>query len=96
MKIDSKLLASAILLVACSSETPAAPSRPPIPPPATIPDGGEGTGDGGTQANCFDAAAAKPTEPGQFLNQCNGTGCFKFDTAQIEGWKPGSPLPPLN
>lgn len=86
---------------ACSSEQAAAPSRPPIPPPAA--DGGDGVdgggsdgGEGGTPGSCFDTTKEKPTTPAQFLNQCNGTGCFEFDNAaRIEGFKPG-PLPPLS
>ena len=38
----------------------------------------------------------KPTTPANFLNQCNGTECFKFDNAaRIEAFKPGA-LPSLN
>ncbi len=91
-----------IALAACSSSEPAAaPSRPPIPAPATETDGG-GTGPGvetGTDggADCFDTTKTKPTETSHFLNQCNGTECFKFDNStRIEGFKPGQALPPLN
>lgn len=86
---------------ACSSDDPVAPSRPPIPVPAPTVDGGgvvDPTGDGGgpSGSNCFDTTKAKPAAPADFLNQCNSNECFKFDSARIEGFTPGSPLPPLN
>jgi hypothetical protein len=84
---------------ACSSEEPAAPSRPPVPAPITTGGGnGDGGGDnGGTQNGCFDATKSKPTQVVQFLNQCNSTECFKFENAtRIEGFKPAEPLAPLN
>lgn len=90
-------LAALVSFIACSSEEPAAPSRPPTPAPAT-PTADGGPGDGGpTSADCFDTSKEKPVEPQHFLNQCNGTECFAFDNgARIEGFTPGAPLPPLN
>lgn len=91
------------VIAACSSEEAVAPSRPPVPPPSTSSSGGTGGEDGGTDPdggpskNCFDTKAAKPTQPKEFLNQCNSGECFGFDNGtRIEGWTPGSALPPLN
>jgi hypothetical protein len=92
------LLASLGPLAACSTDDgEATPSRPPIPPVPTTPigtDGGPGADGGGTR-DCFDSTKEKPTEPSQFLNQCNDGECFGFDNAaRIEGYTPGV-LPPL-
>ncbi|MBX3189516.1 MAG: hypothetical protein KF819_21000 [Labilithrix sp.] len=91
--------AAALALVgvqACSSEEPAAPSRPPIPPPIVDQGDGGASDAGGDAGDCFDTTKAKPTQPTHFLNQCNGGECFPFDNGtRIEGWKPGAPLPPL-
>ena len=91
------------IVAACSSEEAAAPSRPPVPPPSTSSSsGGDGDGggtdrDGGGGKDCFDSKATKPTQPKEFLNQCNSGECFKFDNGtRIEGWTPGNALPPLN
>lgn len=88
-------------LAACSSDNDATavPSRVVTPPPAGTaqPDGGDVPGADGGAAACFDVTKAKPVEPSQFLNQCNGTQCFPFDNgARIEGFVPGAPLPSLN
>lgn len=105
-RIHQLALGTAVTLVlalgACSSEEAAAPSRPPIPPPIPTEDGGPGTEggtlpDGAPAPDCFDATKTKPVEPAQFLNQCNGGECFKFDNGtRVEGWKSGQPLPPLS
>lgn len=89
----------ALVAQACTSEEPATPSRPPVPPPSTGSSSGGadagGEGDGGK--DCFDTKTAQPTAPKEFLNQCNGTECFPFDNrTRIEGYVPGAALPPLN
>ena len=91
------------IVAACSSEEAAAPSRPPVPPPSTSASSGGPGDDGGTlpdgapAKDCFDSKAAKPTQPKEFLNQCNTGECFEFDNGtRIEGWTPGNALPPLN
>lgn len=99
MKNLSKIVVGAFFVIAaCSSEQPAAPSRPPIPPPSGADAGIADSGaDGEPQNDCFDTSVNKPTEPGHFLNQCNSAECFGFDNAaRIEGFTPGAPLPPLN
>lgn len=91
------LAAAGFGVAACSSSEPNAPSTP-IPTPGTgDPAADAGDDSGLAPGECFDTDAGPPTQPVHFLNQCNDGECFKFDnTAQIENYTAGSPLPPLN
>lgn len=70
----------------------------PVPSGGTggSPSGGSSAGGGSGDDECFDASEAAPTAREHFLNQCNEHECFAFDnTARIEGYTAGAPLPPL-
>ncbi len=85
------------LVVACSSESEATPTRTINPTPITPDADVVVTDDAGADADptCTASTTANPTELVDFLNACSGDECAPFDNARLPLYEPGKPLPPL-